>query len=60
MPANLCKSIHDTINYFTSICPLESGKRGKEGEKFKYLKNEKSFLDETKSSFHSFGRATIW
>ena len=54
MPANLCKSIHDTINYFTSICPLESGKCGKEGEKFKYLKNEKSFLDETKSSFHSF------
>ena len=27
---NLCKSIHDIINYSTSICPFESGKCGKE------------------------------
>ena len=29
-------------------------------QKFKYLDNEKSFLDEIKSSFHSFWRAIIW
>ena len=29
-------------------------------QKFKYLKNEKSFLDEMKNIFHSFGRAVIW
>ena len=48
-PLNLCKPIHDIINYSTSICPLESGKNGKEEEKiqkFEYLENEKSFLDE--------------
>ena len=27
--ANLCKPIHDIINYSTSICPFESGKCGK-------------------------------
>ena len=27
--ANLCKSIHDFINYSTSICPFEYGKCGK-------------------------------
>ena len=31
--ANLCKPIYDIINYSTSICPFESGKCGKEGEK---------------------------
>ena len=30
--ANLCKPIHDIINYSTSICPFESGKCGKEGK----------------------------
>ena len=55
--ANLCRSIHDTINYPTSICPFESGKCGKEGkksQKIEYLENEKSFLDEIKNIFHSF------
>ena len=55
--ANLCMPAHDIINYSTSICPFESGKYGKEGEKlqkFEYLKNEKSFLDEIKNIFHSF------
>ena len=50
------KSIHD-INYFTSICPFESGKCGKEEkklQKFEYLENKKSFSDETKNIFHSF------
>ena len=32
-PANICKPIHDIINYFTSISPFESGKGGKEEEK---------------------------
>ena len=49
--------IHDIINYFTSICPLECEKCGKEGEKlqkFEYLGNYKSFFDEIKNIFHSF------
>ena len=55
--ANLCKAIHDIINYYTSIWPSEFGKCGKEGkklQKFEYLENEQSFLDETKNIFHSF------
>ena len=42
------------MNYSTGICPFESGKCGKEGkksQKFEYLKNEKSFLDEIKTFF---------
>ena len=31
--ANLCKPIHDIINYSTCICPLQSAKCTKEGEK---------------------------
>ena len=49
---NLCKPIHDIINYSTSICPFELGRCGKEGkklQKFEYLDNEKSFLDEKKT-----------
>ena len=43
-------------NYSTSIGPFESGKCAKEGKnhKFEYLENEKRFLDEIKSIFHSF------
>ena len=61
--ANLCKPIHDIINYFTYICPFVSGKCGKEGKKYKkfeYLENETSSLDEIKNAFHSFWRAIIW
>ena len=46
--------IHDIINYSTSMCPFESGNFGKEGkklQKFEYLQNEKSFLDEIKKHF---------
>ena len=46
--ANLCKQIHDIMNYSTSICPFECGNWGKEGkklQKFEYLKNGKRFLD---------------
>ena len=53
-PANLCKPIHDIINYSISICPFESGKCGKEEQKlqkFECLENEKSFLDEIKTLF---------
>ena len=49
--------IYDIINYSTSIFPSESGKCGKEGknlQKFEFLKNRKSFLDEIKNIFHSF------
>ena len=49
--------MHDIISYSTSICPFESGKRGKEEEKiqkFEYFENKKSFLDEIKNIFHSF------
>ena len=58
------------INYSTSICSFESRKCGKEEEKlqkFEYLKNEKSFLDEIKNIFQflieglSFGeKIKIW
>ena len=43
--------------FSTLICPFQSGKCGKEGEKlqkFEYLENQKSFLDEIKSICHSF------
>ena len=49
--------MHDIINYFTSICPFESKKSEKEEEKiqkFEYLENGKSFLDEVKNIVHSF------
>ena len=37
-----------------------SGKEGKKLQKFEYLENEKSFLDEIKNIFHSFWRPIIW
>ena len=49
------------MNYSTSICPLQSGKCGKEEGKLKkteYAENEKSFLDEKKN--HIFLRTIIW
>ena len=52
--------MHGIINYSTSICFFESGKSGKEEEKiqkFEYLENEKSFLDEIKNISHSFRKA---
>ena len=53
MQANL----YDIINYSAFICPFKYGKCEKEGEKlqkFEYLENKKSFLDELKNTFHSF------
>ena len=61
--ANLCKPNYDIINYSTSICPFESGKHGKEGkklQKFEYLEDEKSFLDEIRNIFQCFWRPIIW
>ena len=61
--ANLCKPNYDIINYSTSICPSASvncGEEGKKLQKFEYLRNEKSLLDEIKNTFHSFWRAIIW
>ena len=49
--------MHDIINYSTAICPFKYGQSGKEEkkiQKFEYLENGKSFLDEIKSNFHSF------
>ena len=45
---------YDIINCSTSICPFESGNCGKEVkklQKFEYLENKKSFLDEIKNIF---------
>ena len=61
LAANLCKPMHDIINYSFSICPFEYLKSGKEEEKiekFKYLENKKNFLDEMKN-IYSFWRAII-
>ena len=33
----LINFIHDIINYFTSICPFESGRCGKEGKKLQII-----------------------
>ena len=41
--------MHDIINYSTSICPVESGKSGKEEEKIQkleHLEDKKSFIDQ--------------
>ena len=35
--ANLCKPVHDIINYSTFICPFDSGKCEKEKENYKNL-----------------------
>ena len=40
---------------------LEGRKRGEDrNTKFEYLENEKNFLNEIKSIFHSFWRAIVW
>ena len=36
-PLNLCKTIHDIMNYSASTCPFESGKCGREEEKIQKL-----------------------
>ena len=51
------------IDLWSSSKAMDDRKKKREGQKYKkfeYLKNEKSFLDETKSIFHNFWRAIIW
>ena len=36
------------------------GKKWKKSQKFEYLENDKSFLDEIKNIFHGFRKAIIW
>ena len=57
----------DAINfniYLWSTSKAMTDREKKEGkteiQKFEYLENEKSFLDEVKNIFHSFWRAIIW
>ena len=48
-------SWHQKLFHF--ICSFEFGKCGEEEgilQKFEYLENEKSFLDEIKNIFHNF------
>ena len=45
---------------FISDHPLKQWRRRIEIWKFEYLENEKSFLDQIKSIFHSFWRTIIW
>ena len=49
--ANLCKPIHNVINYFTFIWTWKAWEGREKIQKFEYLKNEKSFLDEIKKFF---------
>ena len=59
--ANLCKPIHDIINYSTFICSFEYWKCGKDEKKLrKYRENKKSFFTEIKSIFNSFWRTLTW
>ena len=51
---HLCKPIYDIINYSTSTSESRKcGKEGKKLQKFEYLENEKTVLDEI-NIFHSF------
>ena len=49
-------------NLFLFVCPFEFGKQKRRGklEKYEYLENKKSFLDEIKNIVHSFWRAITW
>ena len=38
---------------------VKSGKEGKKLQKFEYLENKESFLDEIESNFHSFLRTIM-
>ena len=58
MPAN---SVYHKLFHFRLPFWVLKVRRGREKlQKFEYLKNEKSFLDEIKNIFHSFWRAIIW
>ena len=56
---------HDEVSDLSLIIDQSDGRQVEKEERTKiqiieYLENEKSFLDEIKSIFHSFWRAIIW
>ena len=62
----LIYAVYDIINFkiylqttLKAMADREK-KRGRQILKYEYLENEKSFLDEIKSIFHSFLKAIIW
>ena len=62
----LIYAVYDVINFkiylqatLKAMADREK-KRGRKIQKYEYLENEKSFLDEIKSVFHSFLKAIIW
>ena len=62
----LIYAVYDVINFkiylqatLKAMADSEK-KRGRKIQKYEYLENEKSFLDEIKSIFHSFLKAIIW
>ena len=50
---------HKLFPFHLSFWIWKCGKEGEKLQKFEYLENEKSFLDEIKNVFHSFWRAII-
>ena len=62
----LIYAVYDVINFkiylqttLKAMADREK-KRGRKIQKYEYLENEKSFLDEIKSIFHSFLKSIIW
>ena len=53
---NLCKPVKDVIiiPVLSVLLNLETGNEGKKLQKFEYLENIKSFLDEIKNIFRNF------
>ena len=62
----LIYAVYDVINFKIYLQATlkamadSKKKRGRKIQKYEYLENEKSFLDEIKSVFHSFLKAIIW
>ena len=50
------KLFHFQLRFWIWKCE----KGGKKLQKFEYLENKKSFLDETKNTFHIFWRVIVW
>ena len=51
---------HKSFANFWKVWKTRESVEGKFFLKFEYLENEKNFLDEIKSIFHSFWRAILW
>ena len=58
MPSNSWH--HKLFHFRLPFRILKVWKGRKKLQKFEYLENEKSFLDEIKNIFHIFWRAVIW